>query len=153
MTNAHVIRALWVRPAAGAALEPRAELVLETGRGIVGDHTFGRLRHVTIVFEADWRAAETQLGRSVDPVARRANVLVSGGGGARFVGGRIRLGDAVVEIKGVTRPCPVMERGAVGLEAALRPDGRGGIWGRVVAGATIRLGDPWSLHAAAAEPR
>jgi MOSC domain-containing protein YiiM len=137
----HRVLALWIRPREGAPLEPRDALEIETGRGIVGDHSFSRLRHVTIVFEDDWDEAAAALGRPVDPIGRRANVLVSGGGGIRFVGTRIRLGPALAEIKGITRPCPVMERAASGLQAALEPNGRGGVWGRILEGGMLRLGD------------
>jgi len=86
-----------------APLEPRPALEIEAGSGIAGDHSFGRLRHVTIVFEDDWNAAAAAIGRAVDPIGRRANVLVSGGNGSRFVGTTVRLGPAVIEIKGITR--------------------------------------------------
>ena len=112
-----------------------------TERGIAGDHTFGRMRHVTIVFEDDWRAAAATLGVDVDPAGRRANVLVSGGSGARLVGATIRLGDAVIAVKGITQPCPVMDAAAPGMQAALKPGGLAGVWGRIVRGGTIRPGD------------
>ena len=59
----------------------------------------------------------------MDPAGRRANVLVSGGGGRRYVGRHIRLGPVLVEIKGITEPCPVMEQAAVGMRDALKPAG------------------------------
>jgi MOSC domain-containing protein YiiM len=136
---------LWLRPVEGGALVERPRLTLESGRGVAGDHSYGRLRHLTLVFEDDWRAATAELAREVDPVGRRANVLLSGGGGARYVGARVRLGEAVLEIKGITRPCPVMDRAAPGLKQALEPDGRGGIWGRVVDGGAVRPGDELAL--------
>lgn len=137
----HRVLRLWVRPKQDAPLEERAELTIETGRGVVGDHALGRLRHVTIVFEDDFRAATRELGRDVDPSARRANVLVTGGGGKDYVGRTIRLGAAVVEVKGIVAPCDVMDRAAQGLKDALAPDGRAGVWGRVVEGAVVRPGD------------
>jgi MOSC domain-containing protein YiiM len=137
----HRVLALWVRSGPGAPLEPRAELVLESGRGIVGDHSFGRLRHVTIVFADDWAEATAELGRDVDPVARRANVLVSGGNGARYLKRSVELGEARLEIRGPTAPCPVMDRAAAGLLDALRPRTRSGVWGRVATGGIVRPGD------------
>jgi MOSC domain-containing protein YiiM len=139
MTNEHRVKALWIRRSEGGPMEAQTELTIETGAGIVGDHTLGRLRHVTIIFEADWNAAAAELGRPVDPAGRRANVLVSGGNGARFVGRQVRLGPAVLEIKGITRPCPVMEKAAPGMQAALQPEGRSGIWGRVLEGGQVKL--------------
>lgn len=139
----HQVRRLWVRERTEGPLVERPEIELVEGSGVRGDHAFGRMRHVTIVFEDDWRRACEALGCAVDPSARRANVLVSGGDGARFVGRTIRLGGAVVEVKGITAPCPVMEQGAKGLQAALEPEGRSGVWGRIVGGGTsaLRPGD------------
>ena len=137
----HSVLRMWVRPEQDAPVVELNELHLVAAQGVRGDHAMGRMRHVTIIFEDDWRAAERDLGVTVDPSARRANVLVSGGGGARFVGQTIRLGGAVVEVKGITAPCPIMEKGAKGLEAALKPDGRSGVWGRLLEGATLRRGD------------
>jgi MOSC domain-containing protein YiiM len=122
-------------------MELRDALVAVAGSGIAGDHTQGRLRHVTLVFEDDWNAAAATLGLAVDPAGRRANVLLSGSGGGELVGRRVRIGDVVVDVKGVTAPCPVMEKAAPGMMAALRPDARAGVWGRIVTGGTLRPGD------------
>lgn len=141
--NEHRVLRTFVRERTEGPLHERPEIELVEGSGVRGDHAFGRMRHVTIVFEDDWRRACDALGVAVDPSARRANVLVSGGNGARFVGRTIRLGGAAVEVKGITAPCPVMEQGAKGLEAALKPEGRSGVWGRIVGGGTtvLRHGD------------
>jgi MOSC domain-containing protein YiiM len=137
----HEIRDLWIRPERRSPLEARDELSLVTGEGIVGDHTRGGRRHVTIVFENDWAAAIRDLGRPVDPVARRANLLVSGGRGEGFLEKKVRLGEALIEIRGIVAPCARMDEAADGLRAALEPDARGGIWGVVIEGGTIRRGD------------
>lgn len=140
------VQRVWVRPEPGAAMVERESVELLTGRGVSGDHTLGQKRHVTLVFQDDWAAAEGELGRKVDPAGRRANVLLSGGDGQQLVGRVIRLGGAQVEIMGITRPCPVMEQAAVGLENALAPDGRAGVWGRILEGAEIRPGDLLSVE-------
>jgi MOSC domain-containing protein YiiM len=139
---AHRVLALQVRPAMDAPTEPRAELNLVAGQGVEGDHSFGGRRHVTIVFEDDWKAALAAHGREVPWTARRANVFVSGGNGARLVGTTMRLGPATVEIHGLVAPCPVMDKASDGLQEALKPDGRAGIWGRVVEGGVLRPGMP-----------
>ena len=137
----HRVTRLWIRPTTGGPMEARESLELVAGEGVVGDHTYGRMRHVTIVFEDDWNAAAAELLREVDPAGRRANVLVTGSGGLAYVGTTIRLGDAVIEIKSETAPCPVMDEAAPGMKDALAPDGRAGVWGRVTVGATLRIGD------------
>src|SRR5215813_9690286 len=137
----HRILKLWSRPIAGGPMVERERLEVLAGRGVVGDHTFGHMRHVTLVFVDDWNAAAAELGVPVDPAGRRANVLLSGGRGARFVGETVRLGDVELEIKGITTPCPVMDKAAPGMRVALQPEGRAGVWGRVLAGGTLRPGD------------
>lgn len=129
---------------------PASELDAVSDRGLTGDHTFGRMRHVTLVFEDDWNAAATTLGRAVDPVGRRANVLFTGSGGARLVGSTIRIGAVRITVKGITQPCPVMDEAAQGMQAALKPGGLAGVWGRIVLGGTIRPGDELTVESAAA---
>jgi MOSC domain-containing protein YiiM len=147
VSDEHRVLRLWTRPEKAGAMVEHDSLELVEGQGVEGDHTFGRMRHVTIVFEDDWKQAEAALGRQVDPAGRRANVFVAGGNGQRYVGGKIRLGGALVEIKQIVAPCPVMEQAAEGLQEALGPDGRGGIWGRVLESTTLQVGDTLSASA------
>jgi MOSC domain-containing protein YiiM len=119
----------------------RGALDLLAGKGVGGDHKLGGRRHVTIVFEDDWAEALADLGRPVPPSARRANVLVDGGGGGEYVGRRIRLGTAEIEVKGLVAPCDRMDEAAAGLQAALRPGARGGIWGLVLESGRVGEGD------------
>jgi MOSC domain-containing protein YiiM len=141
MTATHTVLRLWTRPEPGAALLEKRSLSLVEGQGIEGDHTFARMRHVTIVFADDWAEALRELGPDVDPSGRRANVFVSGGDGKRFIGQTIALGGARIDVKGEVKPCPTMNEAAEGLEVALRPGGRAGVWGRVTRGAEVALGD------------
>ncbi len=151
MSDAHRVLRLWVRSETDGPMLPRDSIDAVAGAGLVGDHALGRLRHVSIVFEDDWNAAAATLGEgAVDPTGRRANVLVSGGRGARFVGSTIRVGAVVVDVKGVLAPCPVMDRAAPGMQEALKPEGRGGVWGRVVGGGAIRVGDELTVESGAA---
>ena len=141
MQPEHRVLKLWVRPVESAAVEERQSLELIRGKGVDGDHTFGRLRHVTIIFEDDWNAAAAELGREVDPGGRRANVLLSGGNGKRYLGKKLRLGPTLLEVKGVTEPCPQMDQAGEGMMEALKPNARGGIWVRVLEQGRIRVDD------------
>lgn len=142
----HEVLKLWNRPDEGGPMVEQDALELRVEGGCVGDHTFGRLRHLTLVFEADWQRAADDLGRTVDPVGRRANVLLSGGDGGRLIGRQIRIGPVLLEVKGETAPCPVMEKAAPGMMAALKPETRAGVWCRVVEGGTIRRGQPLNVQ-------
>lgn len=148
----HDVKKVWIREEKRGPVLGRDALELITGEGVVGDHKRGAKRHVTIVFEDDWAAAVAELGRPVDPSARRANVLVSGGGGRELVGRRVRLGGAELEIRGIVEPCHRMDEAADGLQAALRPDGRAGIWGVVLSGGSVAPGDSLEPLSESAEP-
>jgi MOSC domain-containing protein YiiM len=139
--DTHTVLKLWCRPVEGGPPESRDALELKTEGGVVGDHTYGGKRHVTLIFEDDWAAGCAELGREVDPSGRRANVMLSGGNGQRLVGNTIQVGDVRIEVKSITAPCPIMEKAAVGLMDALKPDGRAGVWGMVLDDGTLRPGD------------
>ena len=144
----HQVLQLWVRPASGEPPEVRDELALRAGEGIVGDHAMGGKRHVTLIFQEDWNVALLELGMVVPPVARRANVLLSGGRGTRWIGKQMRVGDCLLEILDETRPCGLMEKTQAGLRKALEPEGRGGVWGRILEGGLLKPGDRAERHAA-----
>ncbi|MED5330556.1 MAG: MOSC domain-containing protein [Planctomycetota bacterium] len=140
----HRVLRLWVRPTAGAPVEERDHLVLKVGHGVEGDHTAGSTRQITLLFEEEWHGAEEELGRSVDPSGRRANVLLSGGGGSQWIGKTVALGTCHIAIQGETKPCFVMDQAADGLMDALE-GGRAGIWGRIEQGGTLRVGEESQL--------
>ena len=139
----HEVLRVFVRPRKGAPAEERESLDIVAGGegGVRGDYGLGRKRHVTLVLADDWKQAEAALGHAVDPIARRANVLLSGGGGAGLIGTTLTIGRVVLEVRGEVAPCPTMEEGAVGLMEALRPGCRAGVWAVVASGGAIRPGD------------
>lgn len=140
------IVALWLKRARGGPMDsvPQADLV--AGRGIRGNANQGGWRQVTIIDEAAWRDAETELGLAVDPSARRANVLVRGVDLRNSRGKMLRLGDAVIRLAGETRPCEQMDDAQAGLRKALDPEWRAGAFGQIVEGGTVRVGDRAELR-------
>lgn len=135
------IVALQRRPQRGAPTEPVPELQLTRADGVVGDHATSARRQVTLVAEEAWREATTALGQPVDWQARRANVLVRGVDLAASIGRVLALGACRVEVLGETRPCEVMDEAAAGLQAALVPACRAGVYGAVLEEGVIRPGD------------
>ena len=133
--------ALWIKRAKRRPMNPVEEAEFVAGRGIRGNADQGGWRHVTVVDEAEWRAAIDELGVDVDPAARRANVLVRGINLYKSRGKFLKLGDVTIKLLGETRPCHQMDEAQHGLRAALGPEWRAGAYGRIVSGGNVRVGD------------
>jgi len=126
-----------------APMESLESVSVTTELGIDGDFR-GKLRRrqVTILAEEDWQAACQEIGQDdIHWTERRANLFVCGIALPRSKGSKLSIGDVVFEITGETDPCNRMDAVAMGLQEALRPDWRGGVTCRVIAGGTITVGD------------
>ena len=139
-TTGHVV-ALLRRPGARAATEDVEELELSPEEGVAGDHGSRRRRQLTLLSEEAWTAALAELEVDLPWQTRRANVLLRGIDLRYTVGRQLRLGACIVLVNGETRPCGNMERAAAGLERALAPEWRGGVYAEVVRGGVVRPGD------------
>ena len=135
------IKALWKKPLHGDVMKPVEELTLILGDGIEGNADQGGWRQVTIISQERWNAAGESLGADVDPIVRRANVMVSGLNLADSRGKTLQLGDCQIEIRGETRPCQLMDDQHEGLRGALDADWGGGAFGVVLNSGTIGVGD------------
>ena len=117
------------------------EASVDTGHGIVGDARGNkRGRQVTVLFKEGWEAACRELGVSLPWVTRRANLYVEGVEVPRE-GRRLFIGNLTLEVTGETQPCSLMEAAHRGLRAALKPEWRGGVCCKIIAGGAIRVGD------------
>lgn len=135
------IRALWIKRAKRGPMDPAESVELEAGRGIRGNANQGGRRQVTLIEEEVFEALREELGEAVEPVMRRANVMVRGVRLARTRDRILRLGPVRIEIRGETRPCNLMDETLPGLQDALDPDWRGGVYGQVLSDGTVRVGD------------
>ena len=73
----------------------------------------------------------------VDPALRRANVMIRGLDLEKSRGKKLILGDCVINIRGENPPCRLMQQ----MQQPLRPHWRAGVFGEIVRGGTIRVGD------------
>ncbi|HXH40464.1 MAG TPA: MOSC domain-containing protein [Thermoanaerobaculia bacterium] len=135
------VASIWIKRAHRGVMDPVDEVQAVTGRGLAGNADQGRRRQVTIIDEAAWRDATAETGAEVDPSMRRANVMVLGIALADSRGRLLHLGTCVIRILGETRPCERMEEAQAGLQQALRGQWRGGVFGEVVEGGQLRVGD------------
>ncbi len=138
------LRAIWVKRAHGGPMDPAAVATLVAGRGIVGNADQGRRRQVTIIDEETWASIMDRLGGSLDPSARRANLMVRGVSLANSRGRVLRIGGCRIRIFGETRPCRQMDETLSGLRSALSPDWGGGAFGEVLDDGPVAVGDPVS---------
>ena len=132
---------IWIKRAHRGVMDRVQTAEAIAGRGLIGNADQGRRRQITIIDEAAWREAAAETGHDVDPSKRRANVMLRGMPLADSRGKLLRLGPCLVRILGETRPCEQMEEAQAGLRKALSPNWRAGVFGEIVEGGTIRIGD------------
>lgn len=117
----------------------RADAV--AGGGLVGDVKSTEQRGITLLASGQWKRVIDELAADLPWHMRRANVLVECDALGHLIGRRIRVGPVEVEVIAETRPCALMDQQHAGLRAALVPDCRGGVYGRILTSGTIRVGD------------
>ena len=140
------LEAIWVKRARRGVMDAVAEAKLLVGHGVEGSPRHGSRRQVTVIEREAWDEVMTEMGADLDPSARRANLMVSGVSLRETRGGLLIVGECAIEIRGETRPCERMDEALLGLREALGPDWRGGVFGGVIVGGSVRVGDPVELR-------
>jgi len=135
------IVSIWIKRAHRGVMDGVRSAEAVAGRGLVGNADQGGRRQITIIDEQAWNEAAAETGAEVDPSKRRANVMVRGIPLADSREKLLRLGDCLIRILGETRPCERMEEAQPGLRQALRSGWRGGVFGEIVEGGALRVGD------------
>lgn len=137
---------IYLRPVRGELREV-SHAEAGAGNGLEGDHAKGPKRQVTLLSREAWEAACAQISQTLDPGVRRANLLVEGLELAKTTGKILTIGDVQIRLTGETKPCPQMEEAVPGLQEALVPDWRGGVFGEVLNDGTLTVGDAVELAA------
>jgi MOSC domain-containing protein YiiM len=141
MTGGRIER-IWIKPAHRIPMKAVACVELVEGKGVAGSVDRSRRRQVTLLAAESWQRCLTALKADTDPGARRANILVSGIRLAHTRGRVLQIGAALVEVGGELTPCERMDEALPGLQAELRKDWGGGVFGQVLRGGEIAVGDP-----------
>ena len=133
-------------------METIGRAAVSAAAGIAGDYRGTAFsgakakRQVSLIEAESWIAAMAELGLSGEEAIgweeRRANLLVEGLRLPREPGRVIAIGPTVrIETTVECDPCGRMEEVRPGLRAALAPDWRGGVLGKVVRDGEIAVGD------------
>ena len=143
------LEALWTKRSHRGVMDARTEATFVAGKGMEGNSCRSSTRQVTIIVREQWEAMMRELGVSVDPSARRANLMVSGVDLEASRGRTLRIGGVRIRIRGETRPCERMDEACEGLRAAMDGQWRGGAFGEVVDDGIVTLGDSVAWEAPA----
>lgn len=135
------IEAIWVKRVKHGPMEPVTKAEMVTGRGIKENADQGGKRQVTLLDVDAWEGLMRELGGTLDPSARRANLLVRGVPLENSRGRVLHIGACRVRILGETKPCEQMEKVMPGLTAAMSRNWRGGAFGEILEGGSFQLGD------------
>ncbi|MEE3310768.1 MAG: MOSC domain-containing protein [Candidatus Thermoplasmatota archaeon] len=134
------VLALALRPEKGGAMALAESISLTPENGVMGDHGTSQRRQITLLDDAAWQTTCSEIGIELDWTVRRANVLVQGLDLPSLVNQRVQIGTSMVEIMGEVTPCYLMDEAQSGLEAALTPDWRGGVYARIVTSGSVEIG-------------
>ena len=132
---------IWIKRAKRGPMDTTLLASVRADRGLVGNANQGGRRQITILEAERWSAHMTALGASLDPVVRRANLLVRGVTLSNSRGRVLRIGTVRVRIAGETKPCHQMDEVYDGLQAVMRDDWGGGAFAVVLEDGAIAVGD------------
>jgi len=135
------VEAMWLKRSHRGPMDAVPEIRVISAAGIVGGVDRSRRRQITLIEQEVWERLMRELGGDADPSARRANLMLTGIRLANTRGRVLRVGEARLAIGGELTPCERMDEVLPGLQAAMRPDWRGGVFAQVLGDATIRVGD------------
>jgi MOSC domain-containing protein YiiM len=136
-----IVKGIAVRDTSRAPMKEQQQVEVTLQQGIVQDYRGTGLRQVTFLDAGQWQEVLAELGVDLPWYARRANVLIAGIDLPTTVGRRLQVGACRFAIGGETTPCERMDEIQPGLRRILTPALRGGVWGKVLQGGALRIGD------------
>ena len=135
------LAAIWLKRSRRGVMDTVEQAHTEAGRGLVNNTDQGGKRQVTILSKEVWDKLTAQVGVSLEPSTRRANLLVTGIDLVETRGQILQVGSVRIRIYGETKPCERMDEAAMGLREAMYPDWGGGAYGEVLDDGQISVGD------------
>jgi MOSC domain-containing protein YiiM len=137
---------IWIKRAKGRPMDEVTRARLVAHRGLAGNANQGGRRQVTILSLEAWTAITAGVVGPIDPIERRANLLVSGVDLHGSRGRVLRIGCCRLLIHGETKPCDRMDEVTPGLQQGLRQHWAGGVFAAVLDDGEISAGDAIALE-------
>lgn len=134
------LESIFIKRAHRGRMDPHAEATLDA-QGLVGNAHRGGSRQITLVARERWDELMHEVGASLGPDARRANLVLTGIDLESSRGRTLRVGSCRIRINGETPPCEHMEDAAPGLQDAMKSRWGGGAYGEVITGGRIAVND------------
>jgi MOSC domain-containing protein YiiM len=140
------LRKIWIKRMKRGPMDSVDTAKLLAMRGLVGNANQGGHRQVTLIEEEVWENLMGQMGKSLSPATRRANLMISGLELANSRGRLLHIGECRIRINGETKPCERMDEALPGLKNAMYDAWKGGAFGEVLDDGHIKVGDEvwWS---------
>jgi MOSC domain-containing protein YiiM len=135
------LKQIWTKRFHRGPMEPVSTARLQVGRGLANNADLGGKRQITLISRERWEIVTNAMDVVLDPILRRANLLVSGINLQESRNRVIRIGPCRIRLVGETRPCERMDLVHPGLCAALDSDWNGGAYGEVLDGGEITIND------------
>lgn len=142
---AGLLKAIAYRPVDGRQMMEVTQVTVEVGHGFNTENRPTGKREVTLLSAEAWEQTCHELESRLPWHSRRANLLIEGIDLPATIGWTVHIGAIALKIHGETRPCKLMDEQFSGLRNALLPDCRGGVFGQVVTGGTVCVGDSVSI--------
>ncbi|MEM7032097.1 MAG: MOSC domain-containing protein [Chloroflexota bacterium] len=136
------LKAIWLKRGRRGVMDAVDQADTIAHRGLANNTDQGGKRQVTILSKEVWDDLMQQVGASLDPSTRRANLLVTGIDLADTRGQTLQVGTVRIRIYGETKPCERMDEVAFGLREAMYENWGGGAYGEVLDDGQIAIGDP-----------